>query len=387
MPGWHEKVKDLVAENRLVLLGVTQEQHAERCVLFAKWKQFDWPILHDPINALGCQAVPITIAIDEKGVVQSTRPNEKWLRDEFIGDAKNTPPSLERAAHPSAGISKLKSHAEETKTVAAYQALGDAIMHWQPKDGSDAVAAYRAALAKEDSADLHFRLGVALRHRFDSANGDDGDFSDAVSHWVTALGKDPNQYIWRRRIQQYGPRLDKPYPFYDWVDQALADLADRGEKFELNVQLSGAEIARPGKITSDTAVAKNPDPDGEITRDSGQFVKLTSTVVPSSKKGQGTSRLHLMFEPQSADWNNESGPMQVWFNRSEGYSTPTSLLEHHPQQASAESREKRTIEAEFTVKGRDLVSVQGFVLYYICEKSDGQCMFRRQDFSIPIKIN
>jgi hypothetical protein len=37
----------------------------------------------------------------------------------------------------------------------------------------------------------------------------------AVQYWTMALDMDSNQYIWRRRIQQYGPRLEKPYSFYD----------------------------------------------------------------------------------------------------------------------------------------------------------------------------
>ncbi len=52
------------------MLGVTQEQHADRCRLFAQWKQFGWPILHDPINLLEAPAVPIVVAIDEHGIVR-----------------------------------------------------------------------------------------------------------------------------------------------------------------------------------------------------------------------------------------------------------------------------------------------------------------------------
>ena len=87
MPGWHDAVKDLVADGKLVLLGVTQEQHAERCRLFAQWKQFEWPILHDPINMLRSTAVPIVVAVDEHGIVRNTKPTKAWVRDEFIPTA------------------------------------------------------------------------------------------------------------------------------------------------------------------------------------------------------------------------------------------------------------------------------------------------------------
>lgn len=53
-------------------------------------------------------------------------------------------------------------------------------------------------------------------------------------------------YIFRRRIQQYGPRLDKPYPFYDWVSEARAAVLARGETpVEPRVEPGGAELAAP----------------------------------------------------------------------------------------------------------------------------------------------
>ena len=67
-----------------MLLGVTQEQHPDRCRLFAQWKGFDWPILHDPINLLEAAAVPIVVAIDEQGVVRSVRPKPETLEQDFL---------------------------------------------------------------------------------------------------------------------------------------------------------------------------------------------------------------------------------------------------------------------------------------------------------------
>ena len=57
----------------------------------------------------------------------------------------------------------------------------------------------------------------------------DASFQRAIDAWGQALAIDPNHYIWRRRIQQYGPRLIKPYPFYDWVEQAAREIRARGE--------------------------------------------------------------------------------------------------------------------------------------------------------------
>jgi hypothetical protein len=55
------------------------------------------------------------------------------------------------------------------------------------------------------------------RARYDSLLRQPGDFRKAVEHWERALALDSNQYTWRRRIQQYGPRLDKLHPYYDWI--------------------------------------------------------------------------------------------------------------------------------------------------------------------------
>lgn len=70
----------------------------------------------------------------------------------------------------------------------------------------------QALRAKPDDGDAHFRLGVCYRMRSESQHPLPGDFQTAVDHWMTARSLQPNQYIWRRRIEQYGPRraTDRP---------------------------------------------------------------------------------------------------------------------------------------------------------------------------------
>ena len=44
---WRERTRQPVADKKLVLLGVMEEQHADRCRLFAQWKGItDLPLLH-----------------------------------------------------------------------------------------------------------------------------------------------------------------------------------------------------------------------------------------------------------------------------------------------------------------------------------------------------
>ena len=83
----------MVREGKLVLLGVIQEQHPARCRLFAQWQGFDWPILHDPINLLRLNGVPVILAIDEHGVVRSVRPKMDTFEEDFIEKSFPAPKS------------------------------------------------------------------------------------------------------------------------------------------------------------------------------------------------------------------------------------------------------------------------------------------------------
>ena len=71
------------------MVGIIQEQHAERCRLFMQWKKMDWPIMVDSFGLLDVSAVPITLGIDEHGVVHKLprRPDAKQLTREFLNKA------------------------------------------------------------------------------------------------------------------------------------------------------------------------------------------------------------------------------------------------------------------------------------------------------------
>ena len=75
------------------MLGITQEQHPARCRLFAQWHGIDWPILWDPFNLTGSEAVPRFTLVDEHGVVRVARARPDDL-DAFLA----TPRSMLRRA-------------------------------------------------------------------------------------------------------------------------------------------------------------------------------------------------------------------------------------------------------------------------------------------------
>ena len=70
VPGWHDATAQLQAEGRLQMVGIIQEQHPDRARLFMQWKNMDWPLMVDSLGLLGVTVVPITVAIDEHGIIR-----------------------------------------------------------------------------------------------------------------------------------------------------------------------------------------------------------------------------------------------------------------------------------------------------------------------------
>jgi len=387
VPVWHEKTKPWVEAGRLVVLGITQEQHADRCRLFAQWKGFDWPILHDPFNLMQSRAVPLFVAIDEHGIVRSTRPRADSLESEFLDVAFEGQGGAARAAS-TPDLELLKGRAQGTR------AYADALILWGETERlNEAIAAYERVLGSEsEDADAHFRLGVALRMRHESQAPEAGDFQRAVDHWQAALALDPNQYIWRRRIEQYGPRLIKPYPFYDWVQEATEAIAARGEQpIELAVSLTGSEIAQRARaFEASVDTSTSPDPDGRIRRDEAGLIAAEIAVVPPRVEAGKVVRVHVTLRPdleRESWWNNESEPLRLWVEGPEGVRLSAHLLAAPPGKR-AETREVRRLDFEVEVPedAKGSLSLKAYALYNVCEDQGGRCQFLRQDLNFEIEI-
>lgn len=396
MPVWHDETRAWVNAGQLVVLGVTQEQHAERGRLFAQWKQLDWPIVHDPLNLLGSKVVPVAVAIDEHGIIRSTQPDPRsleaeFLRRSFADDATNSPAELT----PQGREDWKRIDPSRLETSGQWRAQGDAAFAWGGEPGLDAaIESYRKAVVLDPREPrARFRLGVALRRRSETDRHQKGDFQEAVEAWGLALELDPNQYIWRRRIQQFGPRLDKPYPFYDWVAKAEATVRSRGEMpVAIPVRPDGAEIASPIKnfeSAPDVDAVKSPDPLGKLARDQGA-VTCEATVVPAVIEAGQTGRVHLQFrlKPRSTEhWNHEGDPLQVWIE-------PASEVEVSERLVTAERRKSatsvhdQTIGFEIRVPKEQTVSsvrVSGYATYALCDEAGGPCRFLRLDWEVNLK--
>lgn len=395
VPVWHAGLKQLEKDGKVAVVAIVQEQHPDRARLFLQWKQIDWPTLADPLDLLNLETVPLTVAVDEYGIVRfSELPMSaaKTIEQTFVNQTYPKPAALLPAETPD--LSALRA-ATARNTAAAWRAYGDAVSVWGTDRRWDAVIeTYQHAAQLEPGDGLtQFRLGSALRTRYDSAARQPTDFQDAERHWARALDIDPNRYIWRRRMQQYGPHLAKPEPFFDWVRDARAQIASRGDTpLALTVEPGDSEYATPGP---DSRTAKgpavDPDPRGRIRRDGGEFVSVETAIVPSTVTPGETVRAHITFRPNlrtKAHWNNEVDPLVYWLSPPREWNVDP-RAGAVPNAPTTVSQEARTVEFEIKVPATQApgaIAIPGYALYYVCEDVNGVCMYRRRDLKVPIAV-
>ena len=370
MPGWHAATQEFEADGRLLNVGLIQEQHPDRARLYLQWQGIEWPIMIDSLNRLDVNVVPITLLIDENGIIRKRvgRGDTRKIVEEFL--AQPAP-----AAIP--GNDAVAGHDPAI--------WGDAAQRDVVIDALE-----KRLAANPDDGRAAFELGVLYRRRYDEAGGDPADFERAVARWGRSVAVDPNQYIWRRRIQQYGPRLEKPYPFYDWVPTAREEIRARGEiPAELIAEPGGAEIAQPIR-SFDAALPANgePDPEGKTLRDEAKFVVAHATVVPHRVRPGKSARVHVEFSPrgEQAHWNNEAGGMTLWIDPPDGWQVDRQRVER-PNPPEPVSHEPRRIEFEVQVPdGAGSVQLPVYALYYVCLGEKGACLYRRQDFGVAVTV-
>lgn len=384
MPVWYQNNKPLEAQGKVKTIGIIQEQHPDRCRLFMQWKQMEFPVLVDSLNLLDVGVVPLTVLVDEAGVVRAIRPDEKALA-EFVD---GPPAAMPLVPPPGAARNKFD--------------IANHMMFFGTDDGvNQAILMYEEQCrAVPDDSRAHFRLGVAYRRRFDNPKvRQPGDFAQSIKQWEKALALNPNQYIWRRRIQQYGPRLDKPYPFYDWISQAQHEIEARGEEpVQLSVQLSGAEVARPqrgdGGDEAAAPIDAEPDPKGQIDRDEHKLFVIDPVVVPDTGRGRRAVRVHVLLTSSTeaqAKWNDEAGASVVWINPPKGWTVDHRLftLESSPsgdltRSIEFEARRDDSMESGEGNGRASSVTAHGYALYNVCYGPDGTCTYLRQDFDVTL---
>lgn len=360
MPVWHKATKALRTSGKLAVVGITQEQHPARCRLFAQWHGIDWPILWDPFNRTGSKVVPRFLLIDEHGVVHSTRARPDDLAA-FV--AKTFPkPTGEDPAPPGKPNTLIAQNAPPAGMGPAYATLSSLL--WRPDAAFPDLNTLKKCAAREASLEHQFWLGVAYLMRHEDAQArQQGDFQRAIGAWVAALGGNPSQYIWRRRIQQFGPRMDKPYPFYNWVEQAQADLQARGvTPVPLKTVLTQSEIAGRRGTTSDST---EPDPDAKVARSKLRF-EVERAEAPATKRTAKAAQVHLfLYPPDGAKWDLDATLPTLW--------TGAEVVRPHPK-----PDDRGAWRFEFAKPANP---GPGYVLLPLCLDS-GTCTFVRLDIDL-----
>ena len=344
------------------------------------------------MNILNLETVPITIAVDEFGIVRFTElpmSAAKTIEQTFVNQ------KYEHRDAPVEPKPDLRALARASRTTAADAiALGDAVAVWgEANQISEAIDAYRQAVRLDArNAIAHFRLGSALRKRYDSAVRRNSDFQEAVTEWDRAVELEPNRYIYRRRFQQYGPRLETPVALFDWVTTARAEIAARGETpLLLLVEPGESEFAQPARSAVALKKSGEPDPGGRLRRDQGEFVALDTTVAPLAIKPGEEARVHLTFRPnveRKAHWNNSVDPLSIWLKLPAGWSvdrTPI-VVPNAMEEVSQETRSVQfQVRAPATAHAGQ-TKFGGYATYYVCEDVQGICVYRRRDIEISLNI-
>lgn len=373
MPGWHGKVKNAVAQGELQEFAIAPEQYGDRMALFMQWKEMAFPVLMDPLNILDVDKVPILLLVDSVGIIRYQNPSEKDLKDFLAAAYKMDKMKVE---YPTATPLELEASAALTEDNAAL---------------ATAISDYQAFCEKNPKdAKSSFQLGVLLRARYDQGTGGGSDFQQAVLAWSQALARVPSQYIWRRRIQQYGPQLDKPYPFYNWVTEARKTIASRGESpLPLLLEPSGSEMAGPAKRAAKGGAKASNEPSYPAARGAvpgGESAAiLEATLIPhTSKEGSdGHFRLHLRVTPQAHHhWTSDAQEAQLWLVPDKGeprFLTSDITLLAADEEASSKSR---VMEGSLTSK-----EAQGgrlALFYYICSDEPPACIYLESQLSLEV---
>ena len=389
-------MKPFIESGDLVMLGVIQEQHSERCRLFQQWQGLDFPVVQDLLNTNGIAVVPVYVAIDEYGIVRDLPRSPKTFANDFI--TKTFAPTEETAPVVESGTATAawwQKRVDRSGSIRDLVGLADCLILWQPtlEHVQSAIEQYSKALkTAPERSDIEFRLGAANRLLYELGNQADADlFASSVNHWETALKLNPNQYIYRRRIEQYGPRLLKPYSFYDWIATARQEITARGETpFELSVEPNGAEFAERARGMDVDPSGENPDPDSQITLVEKGRVTLHSTLVPTHPKPGDVVAVHVGLNViGAAKWNHESEPMTLWTHDPAGdIQLSSKLIRDETPHDSSESANPVSISFEIQIPESQLepVRLTGFALFNICESEQGQCLFRRYNFEIEVPI-
>ena len=158
-----------------------------------------WQVMVDPFNLLALPVIPVTLAIDEHGIVRLNQPLLDKLPEieaAFVNQVFDAPETPSVASIQKPDIERMADNLMDADSWLDYAI---ALTLWGGDYRLDeAIDAAQQALNINEDDRNHFYSGVIYRKRYDSDYRQTGDFQAAVNHWARALDIAPNNYIWRR---------------------------------------------------------------------------------------------------------------------------------------------------------------------------------------------
>ena len=130
------------------MVGILEEQHPDRARLFMQWKRMEWPLLVDSYNLLAVPYVPITLALDEYGVIRAIHPpmQKPGEIEQFLGQTFERPANYRETKPAVPNLSRLRPPAPSSPGQ-AWKEYGDALAVWGGPDRlSQVISAYQEIL-------------------------------------------------------------------------------------------------------------------------------------------------------------------------------------------------------------------------------------------------
>jgi thiol-disulfide isomerase/thioredoxin len=396
LPVWYQKAKPLVAEGKLAVLAVAHEQHADRCRLFAQWKGIDWPILHDPLNLINVETLPLVVAVDEHGIVRSTDLQPDDLAKKFIQEEFERPDEL-----PPPGPAELtdtritRRVAKDSRSIKGWRDHGDAlVLAGAPVQINEAIDAYRQGLKQKKGdvdARTYFRLGVAHRLRHDRPEHQDGDFQAAVDAWRKAVELAPDNAVFAARLRQYAPTVGKPHAYFDWVETAVKEIITRGQTpIKLAVEPCATERGQSTETSPNKEKPKagdgapaSPQPDKD------NLVEVEKTVVRSAdEKAVGVVEVQLTFRPdpgRAVRWDDATGGLSARIEPQEGAKVAAASVKYAPlPDPVLENARTLSFDVQLPKRHGEAVAMTVHAIYAVRQGESGPPSLLSRDISVKI---